>query len=211
MRKFAIVAIIATLSGCSRAGISDKLVGQAALHATSGDFRGAIVLLDQAVEDNPSNTVAYTVRGTAYRKLGDYQRAIDDCTKAIQLDPTSDAAFCQRAFAYQESDLPDHVEHAFADANESIKLNHNGALAYVLRGNALLERKEYQPAIDDFTRATELSSQSFAGYGGRARVYRAMGEMANARAEIRKALLCNPPAEDKTQLLAIRDTLGSRP
>jgi tetratricopeptide (TPR) repeat protein len=211
MRKFAIVAILATLSGCSRAGMSDKLVGLAALHATSGDFRGAIAILDQAVADNPSNTVAYTVRGTAYRKIGDYQRAIDDCTKAIQVDPTSDAAFCQRAFAYQESDLPDHTEHAFADANESIKLNHTDALAYVLRGNALLERKEYQAALDDFTKATELKSQSFAGHGGRARVYRAMGEMANARAEIRKALLCNPPAEDKTQLLAIRDTLGSRP
>jgi tetratricopeptide (TPR) repeat protein len=189
---------------------SDDLVAQAASCGTQGDLKRAVAIADDALRIDPRQATGYVVRATALRKLGSYQQAIQDCSKAIEIDPSFSEAYCQRAFAYQQSQLDDRIERAFADAAKAIELKRTNSLAFIIRGNARLERNEYQHAIADFTCAIELNPTSYSAYGNRARAYCASGDLMKARNDIDKALSLNPPKTDASSLQVIRDTLIKR-
>ena len=52
-----------------------------------GDYYGAIVDWDQAIELNPEYAEAYYVRGVVKHKLGDHDGAEADRKQAIELNP----------------------------------------------------------------------------------------------------------------------------
>jgi tetratricopeptide (TPR) repeat protein len=201
------------LTGCSSSASTnpDALVERAAERGLQGDLKGSVALLDEALQIDPRHAQAYATRATAFRKLGDHQRAVQDCSKAIEINPRFAEAYCQRAFAYQQSQLDNRVEQALADASKAVELDRTNPLAFIIRGNARLERKEYPQAIADFTKAIELNPRSFSAYGNRARAYAARGEAVKARADIEKALALNPPREDELSLRAVRNTLEKQP
>src|SRR5262249_53030485 len=149
-------------------------------------------------------------RATALRKLGDYPRAIQDCTKAIEIDPSFFPAFCQRAFAYQQSQLEDRGERAFADINRAIELDQTTALPFILRANEYIEQKKFSLAIADLAKAIELNPRSYSAYGNLARAYAGLGDFARAHADLDKALSLGPPDEDRRRLQMVRDSLPKR-
>jgi tetratricopeptide (TPR) repeat protein len=205
--------VLGALTGCSSSASTnpDALVERAAERGVQGDLKGSIAVLDDALRIDPRHATAYATRATAFRKLGNYQRAVQDCSKAIEINPRFAEAYCQRALAYQQSQLDNRVEHALADASKAIDLDQTNPLAFIVRGNARLERKEYPQAIADFTKAIELNPRSYSAYGNRARAYSARGEVVKARADIEKALALNPPNADELSLRAVRKMLEKQP
>ena len=67
-----------------------------------GDYRGAIKDFDQAISDNPKDSIAYTAKGRSKISLGSYQEAINDCNKSINIDSTggNGMSYSCRGIAY---------------------------------------------------------------------------------------------------------------
>ncbi|MBG1268514.1 serine/threonine-protein kinase [Nostoc sp. WHI] len=122
----------------------------------AGNYEGAVKDLNQAIELEPQNALAYNKRGDAYYRLGDYEQAQADSTQAILLNPQDANAYFDRGFAYSE--LGKYKE-AIADYNQAIKLNPQNAYAYYGRGIARTQLKDNKGAIGDFSKAIALKPQ----------------------------------------------------
>jgi|GEM_PF-565814 len=65
-----------------------------------GDFNGAIIDINKAIEDMPDNADLYKNRGNLYLLFGDTEMAIDDYTTAIRFDSDYAEAYYNRGLAY---------------------------------------------------------------------------------------------------------------
>jgi tetratricopeptide (TPR) repeat protein len=68
----------------------------------------------------------------------------------------------------------------------------NLAIAYGRRGNAYYDRRDYDSAIADYTKAIEFNARDAAAYNNRGLAYRATGESDKAIADYTKAIEINP-------------------
>jgi tetratricopeptide (TPR) repeat protein len=78
---------------------SEKLVLEGLAKAQAKDYRGAILLYNQALTRDPKNTEAYFQRGQARDGLGDPQSAIKNYTLVLDIDPNHGAAYNARGDA----------------------------------------------------------------------------------------------------------------
>ena len=74
----------------------------------------ALADFSNAVELDPSNPLAWKLRGAVYYRLEHYQKAISDLTKAIELVPSRPEPYLYRGNAYGEMDM---FSNAIADFN----------------------------------------------------------------------------------------------
>ena len=86
----------------------------------SGDQDKALANLNEAIQLNPNDAIAFYDRGLSYFYKGDFDRAIADYDEAIQLNPAYVAAFNNRGLAYNNKG---DFDRAMADYNEAIQLN----------------------------------------------------------------------------------------
>ncbi len=126
-----------------------------------GNYEGAIEDLNQVIESDPKNALAYNRRGDAYYRLGDYEQAQADSSQAISLNPQDANAYFDRGFAFSE--LGKYKE-AIADYTQAIKLNSDNAYAYYGRGLARAQLKDNKGAIGDFSKAIALKPQYTEAY-----------------------------------------------
>src|SRR5215831_7666485 len=77
-------------------------------------FDEAEAMLDDRIQQNPSDPGAITVRGTLYLMEGDTDNAIADFEKAVQMDPNQDVAANNLAYllADEGSDLENALKYA---------------------------------------------------------------------------------------------------
>jgi len=69
-----------------------------------------------------------------------------------------------------------------------LQANPTDRQAYFLRGNAYLDHRHFQRAIEDYTRAIALAPQDPVAYNNRGIAYRSLGQAARAIADYREAL-----------------------
>jgi tetratricopeptide (TPR) repeat protein len=93
------IAPSATPAPTSTPTAAGKLVLQGMAKAESKDYRGAIVLYNQALARDPKNTEAYFQRGQARDGLGDPRSAIKNYTLVVEIDPNHGAAYSARGDA----------------------------------------------------------------------------------------------------------------
>lgn len=124
----------------------DALLDEAVSVFQAGNFEGAIDLLNQVLEQDPSNAEAYAIRGIAYNQLGSISRAIDDFTRAIDLIPYDWTFHVFRAQAYSQQG---EVGLALQDADRAIQLNPRYELAYRTRADINRSLRPEQARLDD--------------------------------------------------------------
>jgi tetratricopeptide (TPR) repeat protein len=78
----------------------EQLISLAQDASNRGDWQSAILALDLALNQTPTDTQALLLRGNAYRELGDYTQALDNYNQALGLDPEFAAAYHNRALTY---------------------------------------------------------------------------------------------------------------
>ncbi|MCZ8040759.1 MAG: tetratricopeptide repeat protein [Microcystis sp. LE17-20A] len=181
------------------------------------DFDGAIVDFSQAIQLKPDYAPAYMGRAMAYKGLGDLENQITELRKAAELlqkqgdteayqttidlikvtqdlidsmrsNPNSKLAFAQFFLnkGIEEWKKGDFVQ-AIAGFNLVIRLNPNDASAYLFRGNAYGQLKEYQKAIADYTQTLRLDPNYADAYNLRGLVYGMSGNRQKAIADLQKA------------------------
>ncbi|WP_375505176.1 tetratricopeptide repeat protein [uncultured Nostoc sp.] len=155
----------------------------------AGNYEGAVEDLNQAIELDPKNALAYNRRGDAYYRLGDYEQAQADSSQAILLNPQDANAYFDRGFAFSE--LGKYKE-AIADYTQAIKLNSQDAYAYYGRGLARTQLKDNKGAIGDFNKAIALKPQYSEAYLQRGILHRRLRQRLEAIQDFDTVIKINP-------------------
>jgi tetratricopeptide (TPR) repeat protein len=114
-------------------------------------------LLENALNDDPSNEKIYLYLGIIYQQLGDPQKAIDVLKKGLNVA----TAFKDLFYYNMGNDFFSRKEYAFAEDsyNSALSANHNLAEAYLNRANSRLQLQNYAGALADYTLFLQMKPQ----------------------------------------------------
>jgi len=123
-------------------------------------------------------------RGITYIKMGKPDKAIADFNKALQLVPDNITYYRYRAQCLLQLGKADS---ALADYNHIISQGNAVPDDFFLRGVGFYQKKEYQKAIEDNTRAISMLPDMSGAYFNRSLCYKAIGNYAAALGDAIKA------------------------
>lgn len=165
-------------------------------------FDNAVTDFTKSISLNPDQGEAYARRGEARVLLkSDYQLALNDFTKAQSLAFSDVRMLRYQGQAYFRTNQRDLAATTYLkaaevnDANlrdsqietlgEAISLGLNDYRIYLRRGTLERQKTSYDSAIDDFTEAIRLNSQSSVAFSERADAYYSIGACSSAESDLR--------------------------
>ena len=169
---------------------ADKLIDEALALQKNGDLKGALKVLDKAIELYPDNQYVYVNRGNIYNDaLKNYNAAIADFNKTIEINAKFSWPYLNRALAYERQKRHDE---AIADFTKAIDLDPNYASAYNGRAWNYYQLGKFDEALVDIDRALKLAPNDANYYDTRACVYMGMKRYDAALDDLEKALVLSP-------------------
>jgi tetratricopeptide (TPR) repeat protein len=129
-----------------------ELNRKAILFFQSEKYDSALVLFNQLIEKNPTDSMAYIDRALTKEKLGDFTGAIADYSRLAKLAPNEVDAYFLRASVLYELGM---MEEAIVDFQHSILLENDNAYAYYFIGKILQHQGKKREANSYFEKAIE--------------------------------------------------------
>ncbi len=124
-----------------------------------GDYEGALEDLGEAIRINPNYAAAYWARGMIEAAEENLVAALEDFEEAIRINPSFASAYVARGDVLERMG---EIDKAREDYNRAIDIDPQHALPYFLRGRInWAHADEYERAIEDLTRAIELSDDDY--------------------------------------------------
>ena len=151
----------------------------------NGDFKGAIVDLNAAIDSN-ANSNLYALRGETYMQMGEYQNALQDFDSAVDVDGMNAVAFYDRALLNMRLENYDAALNDINNALAAQSMKPSDVLnmrdLYAKRGQLNLWMKNWQGAVADYTNSLARSEGSVSAnvYAERAEAYTVLGQYQNA-------------------------------
>lgn len=176
-------------ASCLRAYIRAK--------AQQGDYAGAIALLTELIDRNPTSAVDYNNRGLIYFQSGQLANAIADYNKALKLNPQLDSAYNNRANYYAAQKL---LSEAIGDYEIALDLNPRNIRAWINLGITFRELGQYSRALDNFEFALHFGQLASHIYAERGRTYHLLGDWNCAISDYRRFLELEPPSDATSRL-----------
>jgi tetratricopeptide (TPR) repeat protein len=131
----------------------------------------ALINFKRAIDLNPEYADAYSNMGMVLSDEGLHDEAITNYNQAIKLNPNKSLYYNNRGIAYYHLSKPDDIEKAFNDYDTAIKLDSNYADPYNNRAILFVNKKKYNEAIIDYTKAKTLNPNLFNAYLNLCEVY----------------------------------------
>lgn len=157
--------------------------------AQFGDFKGAVVDFNKALQVNANDAQAYANRGKAKDELNDLKEALTDLNRAIELDPDNRDYYIHRGNT--KIKLGDFIG-AVNDCNAAIKLEPKDATLYAHRSSVYRKSNQLQKALDDMSVAIKLNPEYVLYYVHKSSVLDLMGRTNDAILELNKAIKIEP-------------------
>lgn len=164
------------------------LVGRGLVSAALGNFDSAIRDYDVALRLAPSTGMAYYNRGLAYYYKADHLRARVDFDKALELKPQEGAIWIARGNLNFDAK---EYSRAVSDYNNAIELRPT-ATVLAARATARLIIGQISGAIEDFSRAIQLSPEYHYAWYQRGIAYTRLRSDSAAVADFSRALEIKP-------------------
>ncbi len=121
-------AVMLTAPEIAKAESAEFYFQRAYKKGEEGDYSGAIVDYNKAIEINPKDADAYYNRGNAKDELGDYSGAIVDYNKAIEINPKDADAYKNRG---NSKELIEDMKGACSDWRKASELGDEDAAQWV--------------------------------------------------------------------------------
>jgi tetratricopeptide (TPR) repeat protein len=150
----------------------------------------------QAVQQNPNDSIARTNLGETLRRVGDLAGAQREQEKALQLKPDLQAAKIGLALIQQDQGNADDAKQIISQTLNSDE----SAAAYFYLDNALYYTKDFNGAEVAYRKALSLSPNNLASHARLAGALREQGKNEEALAELR-AVIRLDPSETPTRIL----------
>jgi tetratricopeptide (TPR) repeat protein len=150
--SFFIIFILVELTSC-KTDPKEKYK-EARMIGDKKDYVKAVQVLDEIISDNPRFVPAYVTKSAYLTSIpGNESRAIEAVTMAIEID-----SMCQECYWWRGTITSG--TRALMDLNKAIELDDMDYQCFLSRGNLRIMLDDLFGAIDDFTKAVELSSNS---------------------------------------------------
>ncbi len=148
----------------------------AIIAAMEFQFHDALRLIDQAIDLDPGNGVAYSNRGNILKELGRHEEALDALDIAIKYLPTYAEAFNNKGNVLQERG---DYEDALSWFDKAISLQPNYPQAYSNKGNCFVKLQRYEDAMGCYNIATSINPQYADCYWAKAALQLSLGDFDN--------------------------------
>jgi len=153
-------------------------------YAKQGNFTQAIPDFTKAIEIDPNDVKAYSMRGACYTKQNNYAQAIADYTKAIEINPNLAPIYEGRGFAYGKQG---NYNQAIVDCNKAIEINSTNAEFYDVRGFVYFEMGNLNQAITDYNQAIQIDPNHVDAHYDRGLAYYSLEQYDKALVDYAKA------------------------
>ena len=153
------------------------------------DYDRALKDFEQAIKLDPKNASAYDSRADLYMIQKKYDKAVADYDRAIKFEDWSSLRSYyiddkQNAIKAKEADKKIKTQLKAVAPNDKEKLR--------ARAKAYKDLEDYELAIKDYTRLTELDANDWKAYSGRGVCYSLFKDYARALEDFNKAIQINP-------------------
>lgn len=176
-------------------------VNRAAIFYEQGENEQALGELEKALAINPNLVTALIFKGeiNAFKTNPDTEAALAAYTQALSVNPNDPDVLnnrCGTYFAIQQFDL------ALTDCDRGLQINPRGASLYNGRGNIRISQDNPQGAIQDYSRAIEIYSETGreqnaqGAYSNRASALFQIQDFSAALNDVNKALELKPDAPE---------------
>lgn len=172
------------LFGLARVAIKERNYGQASDYA------------DQAVQLNSGESSVYVTRSNIRQELGNNNGAVEDLIAALSIDANNRAL--SELLEMGHRDYPATI----TALSEAIKQAPNVEMFRYLRAQVAMLNYHYRDAIADFNTLIEGNQSSPGIYGAMAECHYALGNYAQAAADIEYAISSDPKTADHYITLA---------
>lgn len=152
-------------------------------------FKEAIYVLSQAIQQEPKTPKIYIKRGIAYHLQKDFEEAIRDFSQAIQLAPQNAEAYNHRGNTYNE--LKNYSK-AIHDFSQAIQLQPQNEEFYSNRAITHIKTKEFSKAVLDSLEALRIHPQYLEAYHHLGISYANLEEWESAQKTFKQILQLNP-------------------
>ena len=152
------------------------------------DLRQALSAYNEAIELNPQLAEAYNNRGIVKYEQGQYITAIDDYTTAINLKQNFADALNNRGNAYA---VTNQFQKATQDLQAALKLKESATIRNNL-GSVYLLQRNYDAAINEYSRAIKVNPQYAEAFYNRALAYYEKGNFVQSFLDIKSAVSLKP-------------------
>lgn len=176
-------------------------------HENINDYKGALVVLNEAIKYNPKNEGAIYEIAFCYDQIGDYEKAIKCYSDFIDENPYSFTAWYNLGNAYSKSE---DFEKAIWAYDYCVLINEDFGPVYFNLGNAYLSIEKYQLAIDSFNKCIELDGEDPIALCYIAEAYEQLGELRLAKEFYKQSLDLAPLLPDAWLGLGIVEDLEGR-
>lgn len=163
-----------------------------------GNFKKAIVDIDESIRLNPRDVESLINRGELYNRFEQHEEAIAVLDRALAIDRRLPLAYSNRAGAEWKLG---QTNNAINDVSEAIRLVPNEAAFYFLRGQIFSDDHQYEKGLADFSKVIKLEPDSSDAYMNRAVNYVDLNDYSKALADFDQAVKLTP---DSAMLLANR-------
>ncbi|MBI2931439.1 MAG: tetratricopeptide repeat protein [Planctomycetes bacterium] len=175
------------------------------------DLDAAIQACAQAIQLNPGDTVALTVRSASYCSKGLLKEAVADASRAIQADPRYAAAYGNRGYAHVKCD---NLDAAIEDYSQAIAIDPREASFFANRAQARLLKGDVNGAMQDASQAVELDPKNAFNFHVRGMIRLKSADVDGAISDYTRALGLAPSYAAALQdrgaaLLAAGDLTGA--
>jgi tetratricopeptide (TPR) repeat protein len=130
----------------------------------TGNYEGAEVELNKAVELNPKNSDAFFYLAEVSFIQHEDKKAMENYNKSIELNSTNPKAYKGRGRV--KAKLEDYYG-SIQDFTKAIELDKNYSDAYFNRALSYLNLKDYKSAIADFSEVIKMNPKDYQAYSQR--------------------------------------------
>lgn len=154
------------------------LFKRSAYYYLQRDYDRAVIYYTRDIERQPQQINHYLGRAYSYLLMLQKEKALADVERALAIDPNSALALQLRGDLYAMDKNYDAAMELFEHAGQQ---NPTWANPYFGRGDILLEKKQFESALQEFDRAISLAAQVPLFYIIRSMAYFRLGDLHAAR------------------------------
>lgn len=178
-----------TLAIQSRPGYFEAYHWRGVARMGKGDFAGANVDFDKALELNPRFAPTFLHRGHALRSLNQVDAALADFNRALEIYPRYLNAHLSLSSLRVQMEKYDE---AIQDCDRAMALEPGWSGPYNSRGVARHHQGDFRGALEDYHRAIAISPNSRRYHNNRGLAHQALGRLDEALADFSRAAELEP-------------------